>query len=205
MSKKGGNNQEAKDAQMRELARQQQIRAGTAEIDKLFNGQFTDGFFNDRRQSAMDYYTPQLDNQYQDARRQLIYGLARSGGTDSSAAASQEADLQRKFDMNRQAVADKALSIETGARNNIEDSRSQLLQMLNATGDVQGAINAASTRMKMLSTPDSYSPLTDLFSTGMSALSQTMAAQRANELANSFGLSGPQANPLAIKNAVSNT
>lgn len=183
--KSGGNNNAATLQLIQELNRQNNIQSGTSAIDSIFGKQFDEPFFTNRRQAALDYYNPQLESQYADARKQLQFDLARSGGLDSSAAAQREAELSRKYGAGKQQIADQALSYETGARNNIENARAQLIQMLSSTGDAQGAVNSAQARLSSLSAPDSYNPLGDLFSTGANAVGQNLAIQRANDLANS--------------------
>ena len=177
----GGDNNAAKMQQFQELARQGNIQAGTQAIDDIFGAQFGDDFFKKRREAALGYYNPQLEGRYADARKKLLFDLSRSGGLDSSSAAQREADLAQTYGAGRQQIADKALSYETGARNNIENARAQLLQMLNSTGDAQGAINSAQSRLTSLSAPDSYSPIGDLFSTGLGVAGQQIALERANE------------------------
>ncbi|WP_424360992.1 hypothetical protein [Methylocystis parvus] len=176
----GGNGAQAKQQQQQELLRQIGIQQGTGAINSLFDKQFTDDFFNGRRQAALNYYMPQLDQQYSDAQKQLTYALARAGGSQSSAAAQQQGDLQQKYSTNRQQIADQANNLATGARNNVESARANLIAMLNTTGDTQGALNSARASMASLSAPDAYSPLADLFTTATSALNQQGALEQAN-------------------------
>jgi hypothetical protein len=191
--------------QMQEMQRQAGIQSGTAAIDGLFNQQFDDNFFNQRREAALGYYMPQLDQQYGDARDQLKFALARGGNADSSAAAAQQGDLEQKYGTLRQSIADKARGFETNARNNIENARSGLIANLNATGDAQGAINSAQARLKALSAGDEYSPLADLFSTSLSLAGQQGALERADQM--SGGVVGPRYRTglFGPSNAVRNT
>ncbi|MCO5089881.1 hypothetical protein [Bosea sp. (in: a-proteobacteria)] len=191
MGKKGGSQKQANVARWEEQQRQDKIRAGTTRIDDLFNGQFTDDYFNNQRQSYLDYATPQLDDQYADAQKQLTYSLTRSGLLDSSVRADKEAELQKKYDLTKQQIADQAQSYSTDARNNVEKSRSDLITMLNTTGDAEGAANSAITRASALSQPQAYSPLTQLFADFTSTLGTQAAIERANAYAGS-GVNQPQ-------------
>ena len=147
----------------------------------VFNG-FNDQFFNGRRQAYIDYAQPQLDTQYNDARRQLTYALARSGTLDSSERARQEGVLQREYDVQRQNIADQGLSYSTQARTAVEDARANLIATLNATGDTEGATNAAIARAQTLSQPAAFSPLGQLFANFTNALGTQAAMERASAL-----------------------
>lgn len=135
---------------------------------QLFSGAqtqtgFDDDFFNGLKKSYLDYADPQLEDQYGDANKQLTFALARSGNLDSSARAEKQSDLQKLYDTQKRAVADKALGYETSSRNAVEDARANLISTLNATGDQQGAVNSALARASALSQPPAYDPLGQLF------------------------------------------
>lgn len=229
MGGKNSGNDEAEQARKDENARQAQIRAGTANINAIFDGgtsrqlitptgkaldfdsgeyydangnrlhgkintfdneqvygapttqagQFNDAFFDKIKQGYIDYATPQLQQQYQDAGKDLTFSLARSGLLNSSARAQQEGRLQQLYDTNAQDIADKALSYESDARNNVEDARSNLITTLNATGDAQGAANSAIARASALSTAPSYSALGQLFTDFTGTLNTAAAQQKA--------------------------
>jgi hypothetical protein len=97
---------------------------------------------------------------------------------DSSARGEKLGDLQKLYDTQKQAVADKALSYETSARNSVEDARANLIQTLNATGDAEGAANSALARSQALSQPDAYSPLGQLFTDFTNGLGIQAAQER---------------------------
>lgn len=126
-------------------------------------GGFGDDFFANRKQAYLDYATPQLQDQYSDAQKQLTFALARTGNLNSSARSEKSGDLQKLYDLNNQQIADQALSYETQARNSVEDARANLIATLNATGDAEGAANSALARATALSQPAAYSPLSQLF------------------------------------------
>lgn len=158
---------------------------------KLFSGVsnstgFNDEFYDQRKKSFMDYATPQLEKQYGDANKELSFALARSGLLNSSARATKAGDLQSLYDINKQDVADKALGYETEARTSVEDARQNLISMLNATGDDQGAASSAIARASTLSKPTPYSPLGQLFA----EFTNTLGIQAAQE--RSFAAGGPR-------------
>lgn len=180
MAKKGATDGDSEVAQARadEQARQDQIRQGTQNISDLF-GQFDDQFYNGRRDAYVNYATPQLEDQTNDARKQLTYALARRGALDSSSRATQEADLERLRALAETQIKDQGNDYATTARANVESARSDLVNQLNATGDVQEAVQGAQARAAVLSQLPGYSPIASVFSDFTSALGQQAAAERA--------------------------
>lgn len=162
MSGGGGANREAKRARQAEEKRQAEIRKGTDRINTRF-GQFDNDFFNERRQSYVDYATPQLEDQYDTAGDQLTFALARAGQLDSSTRGDKESELQKLFEINRQGVVDGARAYETEARTDVEDARTGLIQTLQATGDAKGAAQGALSRARALSRAPAFNPLEQLF------------------------------------------
>ncbi len=173
---------EAKRARKEEEARQGRIREGTTSINTKFDTEFDQSFFDRLRDSYVGYARPQLDEQFGDAREKLTYALARNGTLDSSMRTNQNADVQREYDRNLQDITDKGREYETTARTGVENARSDLISMLQVTGDAQGAANAALSRAKTLSQPPAYSPLGQLFTDFTSGLSQQAAFERAEAL-----------------------
>lgn len=193
-------------ARIDESMRQERVRQGTERIGSIFDGQFNDDFFDQRRDAFVNYATPQLEDQFGDAQKQLTFALARGGLLDSSVRADKSAELQKKYDLNKQQIADKALSSSTESRNAVEDARSNLVATLNATGDAQGAANSAISRASALSQPASFSPLTQLFSDFTAGLGQQAALERAAAYSGGMvrppryetGLFGPSANSVKV-------
>jgi hypothetical protein len=179
MGKKSGGN-EAKQARADEQARQQRVRDGTNQVNSIFDSQFTPDYYDKQKQSYLDYANPQVDDQFSKAKKQLTFALARGGNLDSSAAATQSGDLQKEYDLNKQKIADDALSYGAKAKGSVEDARGNLVSMLNSTGDAQGTANQAITRASALSAPAAYSPLTDLFADFTNGLGVYAAQQKAN-------------------------
>lgn len=186
----GGGDGGAKQARADEQARQAKIRDGTSQVNSIFDSQFNDDFFGKRQQSYLDYATPQLNDQYGDARKQLTFALDRTGNLDSSVRAEREAALQKLYDTNRRSVADEALGYSTKAKSSVEDARAGLIQTLNATADTQGAVNGAINRSKVLSQEEAYSPLNQLFTSFTGTLGQQAAADKAAALSSSYGGTG---------------
>ena len=203
----GGKNAASKEATLarqEEEARQARIREGTTSINDTFS-QFGDPFFDGISQSYVDFARPQVDKDYNAAKEKLTYALARNGTLDSSMRSKQFGDLQGQYDENIQDITDQGRGYATEARNNVENARADLISMLQATGDAQGAASAATSRAATLATPPSYSPLGQLFTDFTAGLSQQAALERAEAYTNGavrpryntglFGVSGS-----AVKN-----
>jgi hypothetical protein len=122
----------------------------------------------------------------------LTFALARGGNLDSSAAATQSGDLQKEYDLNKQKIADDALAYGTKAKGSVEDARSNLVSLVNSTGDANGVANQAISRASALSQPAAYSPLTDLFADFTNGLGVYAAQQKANALGGTAASSSAQ-------------
>lgn len=187
MSKKdNGAGADAAQARADEQTRQDNIRTGTGRIDDIFKNNFTDDFYNGRQKAYTDFAQPEVDRQFGEAKKQLTYGLARSGNLDSTERARQEAELGRQYDVNKQGVADQGLSYTTGARNSVEDARAGLITTLNSTGDAEGAANSAILRATALSAPPAFSPIGQLFSAATGAAATQANAERTSALSGGY-------------------
>lgn len=140
---------------------------------------FNDDFYKGIRDSFTNYAMPQLNQQRDDAAKQLTFSLDRAGQLAGSVRGQKAGELQRLFDTNEQQVRDQALSYENQARTNVENARSDLISMLNATGDNQQAVNSALSRSTILTQPQTYSPLGQLFTDFTAGLGTQAAQERA--------------------------
>ena len=183
MGGKSASKRAARDAaamRAEEEARQRRVEQGTGNINRIFNSQFTDDFYGGIADSYMDFATPQLTDQHQEAGRQLTYDLARGGKLDSSTRATQGGELQELYSLGKQQLADQALEQKNASKNAVEDARAALISQVNATGDATGATNAARARVSALSQPaGNFSPIPDMFAGFTSTLGQRYAQERA--------------------------
>ena len=185
MGKKSGGN-EAALARKDEQERQARIRAGTERVNTIFDGQFNDSFFDGQAKRYTDYAMPQVDEQHGKANKELTFALSRSGQLEGSTRADLSGELQKRYELQSQKVRDDALAFGTNARNNVEGARTDLVGMLNATGDAEGAARSAISRSAALSQPAAYSPITNLFADFTAGLGTQAAAERA------FAYGGPR-------------
>lgn len=175
----GGGDGGAGEARAAAARRENAIHDATANIQSVFQNNFSDDFFGGRRQAYLDYAKPQLNDQFADARKQLIFSLDRNGALNSTARTQKEAELSKLYDTNSRAVSDAALGYENTARNNVAGAESDLIGGVAQSGNVAGSVDAANRRAAALSAPDVYSPLGQLFGGFTNALSTQAALENA--------------------------
>lgn len=165
-------------ARQQEEERQARIREGRAAIDSHFS-QFDDPYFNQYQTAYLDYYQPQLDRQYQDARRKLVLGLHQGGGLQSSAGASRLAELQSAYAEQQNLLGNRAMDAVNDLRGRIEAARNDLYSQNRASADPSAVASAAAAQAGILSNPPSFSPLGNVFSTLTDFGTLGLAAERA--------------------------
>jgi hypothetical protein len=154
-----------------EIARQRRIKSGMASIDQVFGG-FNPAFYQKRADDYTAFAMPEVDRQAEQQRRNLIFTLARTGNLDSSAAIDKGAELTQEVNKQRVGVSNEAQNQENSLRNQVEQTRGNVVAELNATGDAQAASNSALRASQNLNQPAGYSPLGNLFLN----FAQTLAA-----------------------------
>ena len=88
-------------------------------------GGFDDAFYDKYKQAVLDYYQPQVDKQYTDAKKQAAYGLGRSGNLISSAANDLMADLKGQYDINTHGVRNQADTAAGDLRSQVNSRRAE--------------------------------------------------------------------------------
>lgn len=141
---------EADAARRREEARQARIKAGTSTIEDAFGG-FNDAFYKKRRDAFMGAYTPQIEDQYGDAKDALLFALANAGLVKSSVAAERQTKLNSQRDLAFADITSKAQADQTALAGQVQSQKSALISQLNATGDSEAATNLANSQTKILS------------------------------------------------------
>lgn len=174
----GGNNRANEEAQRAnermaaqqradEQARQNRINQSIAGINNTFS-QFNDGWFNNKRNDYLSYYNPQVEQQYNEAKQNTLFQLARQGLTDSSAGAKVYSDLARDYGNQKQSIESGANSYVQQARSQVEAQRNNLVNQATATANPQASANAATNAvgsLQMIQPQGGYSPLAGLFNT----------------------------------------
>jgi len=157
--------QQAAEAKAKEAARQARLNQGKAAIDQLFQGgNFDQGFYDKYKNAALAYNMPQLQKQYQLAKDQMTYDLARAGTLRSTVAGTAQANLQEQQAMNEAAIRSQADQDVGQLRQNIAGQQQSALNQLYATEDPDVAANTATHMVQaaQLSSPN-LNPLGELF------------------------------------------
>lgn len=111
----------------------------------------------------MSYYNPQINDQFDKARKQLIYMLSDNGNLNASAGASDIAELQKARADQESQLASRALGFSNDLRGNVESAKQELYSQNSAAADPSAASRSAIARADMLTAPPVYSPIGDVF------------------------------------------
>lgn len=141
-------------------------------------GAFGDQFFADAEKSYMDFYTPQLDRQYTEASRDMKFNLARQGILESTEAADQFGDATRVLGEQRSLLANQAVDLSNNLRSEVENTRSDLLALNQASADPALAASAASARASAIRPDVPTQPLANAFSGLVNNFGLQVAADR---------------------------
>jgi|GEM_PF-1081053 len=150
-------------ARAEEEARKARIKDGNTKIDTQFK-QFDDSFFGGFEKNYLDFYKPDIENKFSDAKDQLTFGLARAGTLNSSMAGDRQGRLLSDYNMQTAANLSQAQDATATLRGNVNQEKSSLISLLNATGDSEMAGNQALSRSAQLfKAQPTYNPLGDIF------------------------------------------
>lgn len=169
---------EAKQARAAEEARQARIKSGLTTIDNTF-APFNDAFYGSRKSAFLDYYQPQIEDQFSDAQKKLTYALARNGLLKSTVAGDEAGKLTKSYADNWASIVSKADADVNGLKSQVANEKSALVQQLNATSDADRVTNDALSRTSQMyaQRPD-YNPLGDIFSGVGDAIGNWQAANQ---------------------------
>jgi len=188
---------EANRQRVAEEARQGRITAGRNNINSAFAG-YDDDFYAARTQSYLDYANPQLENQFEDATRDLTLALARSGLSNSSVKSRRFADLQRSYDDQSRAVADKATKFSSDTRGSMENAKSELLNQNQNIANPSLMAQQAASRASTSSSLPAYQPLAQLFNSATAGLSTQADLERRGHARHPTGLFSTQSSGKVI-------
>lgn len=160
-----------------EAVRQARVQEGMGQIDQTF-GQFDDNYYKQVQDSFLKLMQPDLTKQYQDAKRGMVLNLARTGKIGSSSGIRNLGELEETRKRSEADLANRALNEGQKARADVETSRGDLINLLNATGDPGAAAQAANTRASLLSAPRQFEPLANAFQALTSAAATGAVAEQ---------------------------
>lgn len=111
-------------------------------------GGFGPDFYNAYEQKVLDYYDPQEEKQYAEAKRDLTFNLARAGTLNSSAAADKTGDLAYNDALNKASIVANANQQTGQLQTQILGNKQSLLNQLYATEDPTETANLAASSAK---------------------------------------------------------
>ena len=149
-------------ARAAEAKRVADIAQGQANIDDQFAG-FNDDFYNKYQTDYNNYYNPQAEDQYADARKRLTLQLASTGNLTSSSGAEQIGNLQEHYNNQRTGITNKGINNLNDLRSNIDTSKSQLYADNRSAADPARASEAAFSAISSLQPAQQDSPLANVF------------------------------------------
>jgi len=172
--------QAANEARYKEMLREQRLREGSSAIDELYGPEDASKFkplFDTYESGQRDYYMPELQKQYGDARKKAYLAHAGAGTLWSSARGDTEADLANQNTLNKGQIESQIQDSLGGLRRQIAGDKSSLINQLYATENPEMAANEALARTKTISqqTP-ALSPMGDLFKLAAIGVGNTFAS-----------------------------
>jgi hypothetical protein len=136
--------EQAAEAKQKEHKRQARLDQGKGIIDTMFGSEnFGDPFYDKYRKAELDYTLPQLQTQYDTAKNNMTYDLARAGTLRSSAAGYAQKLLENQNAVNEAGIRAKADTDTAALRQSIASQQQQAYNQLYATEDPTVAANTA--------------------------------------------------------------
>lgn len=169
MFRGGGSSSGSNEAKRQEEERQKRIRQSTQRINSIFD-QFgspgTDSSLYDQyQQDYLSHYTPQLEQQFEDAQKAVQYDLARRGATESASGQQRLADLLEAYSKQQTQLQSQATQAMNQYRGSVEQQRQALIsQAQSGMAPTDAASLATSAFNSLQSQQPEYSALGDMFS-----------------------------------------
>lgn len=145
-----------------EAERTGKINQNVSSIDQAFAG-FDDEFYGKASQNVLDYYTPQLQDQFTEAQKKQAFKLADQGLSDSSVAGEKAADLKTLFDRELTNISSKAEGASNAARADVSNRTSNLRRMAEAGNGLDNFNSFLTPEVSQVNLPTNFSSLGDVF------------------------------------------
>ena len=164
-----------KEAARAEAERRRKVEEGRASIDSAFS-KFDEPYFQQVGDAYNAYNLPQLDDQYENARQQMIYGLARKGNLKSQAAADEMGRAKTEYDRQKVRIGSQAQDRVAQARSDVEQNRSDLYALNAASADPEAIASATAARAASIQPTANLSPLENVFASFLNSPATSAAA-----------------------------
>lgn len=143
--------------------RQAAITQGKTSIDNAFSV-FDPAYYDKYTQANEDYYNPQVDKQFTDARQKMKYNLSRAGIQDASEGQRQFGELTNTYDDARRQIASNAEAATNQLKQTVDSQKNDLYAQNSASADPSLSSISALSSAGSLQSPATYSPLGNVFS-----------------------------------------
>lgn len=141
---------------------------GTTTTTKGIGQDFYEGF----RKSLSDFYNPEVTRQFDDAKKENLFDLARRGTLRSSDAVTKNENLTRDYSNANAKVQSDIEGQVSGLKTDVNNSRTRALGLLTSTEDPTTAANAAATEVNAIqSRSPTFNTLGDLFASAINSYS----------------------------------
>lgn len=150
-------------ARQQAVEREGKITEGKAGIDKAF-GVFDPQYYDNYTKAHTDYYNPQADKQFGDARQKMKYNLSRAGIQDATEGQRQFGELTNTYEGARRDIASNAIDATNKLKMNVDTQKGDLYAQNSASADPSLSTISAVSRADSLQSPASYSPMGNIFS-----------------------------------------
>lgn len=153
---------EAERQRAEEEARQGRVREGADAVNNTF-AQYDDDFYKGITQNYLDYATPQVEDQFKDAARELRINLARNAMLDSSVNADRKGKLQESYNKAMRDQSMKGKEYANATQQSLEAVKTDLLSQNQNIADPVLIAQSAANRANAAAELPPYSPLGELF------------------------------------------
>lgn len=163
------------DLKRQEAQRQANIKGGRTKIETAFS-RFNDDYFGNYTDQYLDYYNPQIDEQYTTATGKAAASFRDRGMGQSTVAAGGLANLFKDRSRARTQVANDAASAANQLRGNVENTKTNLYNLNQSAADPESANIRAQAEATALVAPPTYSPLGQVFAASLNSIGNAGSA-----------------------------
>ena len=185
----GGGGSQYESAAEAEARRQLKVDAGLAEIEKIF-GQYDQDFYDKSSDAYLDYYEPQLEDQFKEGLKELQFALARGGRFGSSTEVNRKAKAAEELGFQKNELASGAIQAADASEKAVTAAKRDMtnLNQINANPDLAASLSQA--QSSILNQPAKFDPLLDVFGNiteGLAKRDEIENRQKLRERIENFG------------------
>ena len=145
-----------------EARRQARVDAGLKEIEKVFE-QYDQDFYDKSQDAYLDYYEPQLEDQYKKGLSDWKFALARGGRFGSSTEVDKKAKAAQDLMFQQNELASGAIGAADKSEAAVDAAKREMTQLNQMNANPQLAASLAQSQAGILNQPPKYDQLLDVF------------------------------------------